>query len=255
MATPLQYAAFDDPDPDARGSVEEFLLRCLIGAREETGVPSNTGGFDEDVNIYVVGLLGRFLSSEYHDAARRYCYPTDMDLAREVRNQGDDRFGYLAYRTNADQLLLGIGLFWHVQGHGVSRDPVFGRSPGDLTGRGSTYYHLASASLRRLRRRPTAPELAMNKLGDRFDQYTDILKRVRTSYFQLTGRLSDGELFHLGRRAVLDTAALWDQFLDAWSEWKRNCGPDELARLHHAADGLREADPEFSFELPEGPAS
>ena len=61
--------------------------------------------------------------------------------------------GYVAYRINADQLLLGIGLFCSVEGHGVSSDPVFGRSPEELSGRGATYYNLASSSLRRLRQR------------------------------------------------------------------------------------------------------
>ncbi len=252
MEKPLQFADLDDPGPDARGSVEEFLLRCLLGARDEAGLPSNQDGFDEDVNIYVVGLLGRFLSAEYHDAARRYTYPTDLDLAREVRAKADDRFGYLAYRTNADQLLLGIGLFCQVEGHGVSANPVFGRRPDELTGRGATYYSLASSSLRRLQRRCTGPELAMNKLADRFTDYTSILKRLRTSYFQLTTRLSEGELFHLTQPGPTDQRALWDGFLDAWSEWKRTQGADALARLGEAAAALREVDPEFSFEMPAG---
>lgn len=252
MVKLLQYAVLDGDD--SRGSVEEYLLRCLLGAREETGIASNTAGFDEDVNVYVVGLLGRFLSAEYHDLARRFLYPTDMDLAREVRAQGDERFCYLAYRTNADQLLLGIGLFFHVEGHGVSPDPVFGRSVGDLAGRGATYYQLASSSLRRLCRRETAPELAMSKLANRFDDYTSILKRLRTSYFQLTSRLSDGVLYHLANdRPASDDelAPLWDRFLDAWTEWKKTHAPDQLDVLRDAVEALRGVDPEFSFEMPE----
>ncbi|RKZ18413.1 hypothetical protein DRQ53_00740 [bacterium] len=251
MASPLRYADLEGSDPQALASVEEFLLRCLLGAREEAGIASNSSGFDEDVNVYVIGLLGRFLSSEFHDAARRYSFPTDMDLAREVQAQGDDRFGYLAYRTNADQLLIGIGLFCHVEGHGVSNDPVFGRSAGDLSGRGSTYYNLASSSLRRLRRRATAPELVMTKLADRFGEYTGILTRLRTSYFRLTGRLSEGELYHLGRDESPDPGQYWDAFLDAWSQYKRSSEADDLARLHEAADALRQVDPSFSFELPQ----
>ena len=163
MADQLRYADLDAAGPDARGSVEEFLLRCLLGAREETGIPSNRTCFDEDVNVYVIGLLGRFLSSEYHESAARFSYPTDLDLAREVAAQGDDRFGYLAYRINADQLLLGIGLFCHVEGHGVSTDPIFGRKPEELSGRGATYYNLASSSLRRLRRVETGQVIAVRQ--------------------------------------------------------------------------------------------
>jgi hypothetical protein len=248
-----RYAAIEDGGSTASGSVEEFLLRCILGAREEAGIPSNSSGFDEDVNIYVVGLLGRFMSSEYHEFVGRFFFRTDLDLAREVAAHRDDRFGYLAYRTNADQLLLGIGLFCQVDGHGVSNDPVFGRSPEELSGRGATYYNLASASLRRLRRVETGPELAMTKLAEQFDDYTTVLRAVRTSYFRLTSRLSDGELFHLGQTEDPEERRrrAWDDFLDAWSEWKRNAGESELDRLHDAVDALRAVDPDFNFEMPE----
>jgi hypothetical protein len=253
MPGPLQYTAFDEARAGERGSAEEFLLRCLLGAREEARIPSNRTGFDEDVNVYVVGLLGRFLSAEYHENAARYLFATDLDLARAVAAQGDDRFGYVAYRVNADQLLLGIGLFCAVEGHGVSSDPVFGRSLDELSGRGATYYNLASASLRRLRRTETAPELAMCKLAERFEDYTIILRALRTSFFRLTARLSDGELFHLSRtedpEAVRREA--WDAFLDAWSEWKRKPDDESLDRLHDAVDALRRVDPDFTFDMPE----
>jgi len=253
MSGPLQYVVIDQDPADERGSVEEFLLRCLLGAREESGIPSNQTGFDEDVNVYVVGLLGRFLSAEYHENAARYSFPTDLDLAREVAAQDDDRFGYAAYRVNADQLLLGIGLFCSVEGHGVSHDPIFGRSPVELSGRAATYYNLASSSLRRLRRAETGPELAMTKLAERFDDYTTILRAVRTSYFRMTARLSEGELFHLARTKdpEEERRIAWDAFLDAWSEWKRSPGDGALDRLHDAVDSLRRLDPEFTFELPE----
>ena len=251
MPGPLQYTVVDADRAEGRGSVEEFLLRCLLGAREESGMPSNRKGFDEDVNVYVVGLLGRFLSAEYHEDAARYLYPSDLDLAREVAAQGDDRFGYMAYRVNADQLLLGIGLFCSLEGHGVSNDPVFGRTPEELSGRGATYYNLASSSLRRLRRTETGAEMAMTKLADRFDDYTTILRTVRTSYFRLTARLSDGELFHLSRDPEDTRREAWDAFLDAWSEWKQNADDPALDRLHDAVDALKRVDPEFSFELPE----
>jgi hypothetical protein len=251
MVGPLEYTHIGTGKGD-RGSVEEFLLRSLLAARDDAGLPSNRDGFDEDVNVYVVGLLGRFLSSEYHDEVRRFSYPTDLDLAREVETRGNDRFRYLAYRTNADQLLLGIGLFCHVDGHGVSPNPVFGRSADELTGRGSTYYRIASASLRRLRRRNTGPETAMSKLAEGFDTYTTILRRLRTNYFRLTTRLGAGTLYHLSRGTDAGTRALSlarDRFLDAWLAWKEGTG--ELEPLRIAAGQLRELDPEFCFELPE----
>ena len=81
-----------------RDSTRERVARTRVGrgipaalparrAGGDAGIPSNRTGFDEDVNVYVVGLLGRFLSAEYHESAARYIFPTDLDLAREVAAQ------------------------------------------------------------------------------------------------------------------------------------------------------------------------
>jgi hypothetical protein len=242
-----------------RASTAEFLLRCLLGAREEAGRPSNEGGFDEDVNVYLVGLLGAFLSTAYHESIRRYLYPSDLDLARDVERRGDDRFRYRAYRTNADHLLLGIGLFHHVEGASRPNQPLLHREPEDFIGRGETYYYLASSSLRRLRRRSTATEVAMSKLGSRFAHYVEILRRVRLSYFHLTARLSEGELFHLlqqgdetGRPKGSEQAeSLYDGFLDAFSDWKRAATAAHLKALRAACERLRAVDPSFAFEMPD----
>ncbi len=74
----------DESQPGApdRASAPEFLLRCLLGAREEASLPSNEGGFDEDVNVYLVGLLQDLLSAAFHDRARRFHFSRDQDLAR-----------------------------------------------------------------------------------------------------------------------------------------------------------------------------
>ena len=238
-------------------SVQEFLMRSLLGAREEAGTPSNEWGFDEDVNVYLVGLLGRFFSSAYHEEARRYQFATDLDLAQELARTPDDRHRYRVYRTNADHLLLAIGLLRNAarpRPHLVA----FERAPEEFIGRGEIYYGLASSSLRRLRRRSTGTELALSKLASHFTEYAAILGRVRTSYFHLTSRLGEGQLFHLLNDPLAaeaeSTATLtagYDRFLDAFSAWKQEPGTDTLAALRQCATELKQLDPDFAFELPE----
>lgn len=238
-------------------SVQEFLMRSLLGAREEAGTPSNEWGFDEDVNVYLVGLLGRFFSSAYHEEARRYQFATDLDVAEELARTPDDRHRYRVYRTNADHLLLAIGLLRNVS----RRRPHlvgFERSPEDFIGRGETYYELASSSLRRLQRRSTGTELALSKLASHFTEYAAILGRVRTSYFHLTSRLGEGQLFHLLNDPLagddVSPATVtegYDRFLDAFSAWKQEPGPNTLTTLRQCAAELKRLDPEFAFELPE----
>ena len=242
-------------------SVQEFLMRSLLGAREEAGIPSNEWGFDEDVNVYLVGLLGRFFSSAYHEEAARYQFATDLDLAEALAQTTDDRHRYRVYRTNADHLLLAIGLLRNV----VRSRPhlaAFERAPEEFIGRGETYYGLASSSLRRLQRRSTGTEVALSKLAARFTEYASILTRLRTSYFHLSARLSEGQLFHLmndplagENETTMTVAEGYDRFLDAFSAWKQEPGASTLATLRECAGELKAIDPDFAFELPPEPNS
>lgn len=249
------YAEFnEEPGSSTTASLSEFLLRCLLGARGEAGFESNEKGFDEDVNVYLVGLLGRFLSSAYHEEARRFAYASDLDLSREVARSRDDRFRYRAYRVNADQLLLQIGLFQRVD-KARPHTPHLEREPREFIGRGETYYGLASSSLRRLSRRSTGTEVAMQKLSSHFEDYARVLGRLRTSYFHLTARLSDGRLFHLMHDPLEgDATATYDRFLDAYSAWKQNRTPADLEALVARVAEVRALDPDFAFDLPEADA-
>jgi hypothetical protein len=249
--------ATDGPHMQATG---EFLLRCLLGARQEATLPSNQAGYDEDVNVYLVGLLERFLSSQYHDEARRYLHARDLDLLEDAQRSPNPRHVFQLYRVNADHLLLAIGLFHHVEGAHHPGNPLVHREPEDFIHRGGVYYHIASSNLRRLRRQVSGPEIAMRKLGDGFADYAAVLRRVRTSFFHLTERLGEGTLFHLSRRppdptqvsiGAEDRKGLYDGFLDAFSAWRQQPGPQQLEVLRSATQRLREADPEFRFALPD----
>ena len=241
-------------------SVQEFLMRCLLGARAEAELPSNENGFDEDVNVYLVGLLGRFLSSAYHEETARYQYASDLDLAEAVAENPDDRHRYRLYRTNADHLLLAIGLFQQVERQRPHMS-TFAREPEQFIGRGGTYYGMASSSLRRLRRRSTGTEVALNKLATGFADYAKILSRVRASYFHLTTRLGEGRLYHLlhdplgeSTTVAADAEEGYDRFLDAYSAWRDDPGAGTHRTLGEAVDDLRKLDPDFAFEMPAEPS-
>ena len=255
MLPTQSFYEFDDDTTATPASLTEFLLRCVLGARGEAGFPSNDRGFDEDVNVYLVGLLGRFLSSEYHEEVSRFTFPTDYDLSREVARSADDRFRYRAYRTNADRLLLQIGLFQRVD-RARPHMPHLERSPHEFIGRGETYYGLASSSLRRLRRRRTGTEEAMEKLALNFADYAKVLARLRTSYFHLTTRLSDGRLFHLLNDPIEPTEKeAYDGFLDAYTAWKKEPAAERRRVLEEAIEALRKVDPDFAFELDDDAAA
>ena len=245
-----------DESGDAPHSVRQFLTLCLLGAREEAGFPSNDAGYDEDVNVYVVGLLERFLSPVYHEQSARYVHAYDQDLAREARRSGDERHNFRLYRANADHLLLNIGVFRRCETLGPNHHPLLQREAQDFSARGGTYYRVASSTLRRLRKCQSAQGTALAKLGDSFEAYVGVLHRLRSSYFHLTERLSDGSMYHLAQDSVFgDPDArkdqLYDQFLDAFSAYRADGNADNRCKLEGIVQELRATDPEFAFQMPD----
>jgi hypothetical protein len=252
------YYQLDAEEPTLsplRGETTDFLLRCLLGARREADHPSNESGYDEDVNVYLVGLLGRFLSPHYHEDACRYLQSCDLDLCEAAESCGDDRHAYRLYKINADHLMLAIGLFHHVEGAAHPGQPHLHREPDEFIARGGIYYSIASSRLHHLRRRGTGPVSTLRKLGDGFGQYVEILRHLRTAYFHLTARVGEGTLYHLSREdqgssGSQDRGALYDAFLDCYSLWSREPSAERRLALQEAVARVREVDPDFAFELP-----
>ncbi len=238
-----------------KGETTDFLLRCLLGARREANHPSNEVSYDEDVNVYLVGLLGRFLSAPYHEDARRFLQPCDLDLSRAAEESGDDRYAYRLYKVNADHLLLAIGLFHHVEGAARPGHPHLHREPDEFIGRGGIYYSIASNRLHHLQREGGGAVMALRKLGEEFPRYVEVLRQLRTVYFHLTARVGEGTLFHLAQgddvgSETPDQGALYDAFLDCYSLWREKPSPERREALADAAAQVRSADPGFAFELP-----
>jgi hypothetical protein len=248
--------------PDLPSTIAEFLLRCLLGARAEAELPTGDEDFAEEVNVYLVGLMQRFLSAAYHEEIARDIYWNDRDLSQHVHEAHDDRTTFRLYKTNADHLLLAIGLFSSVPAGRYHAAPLALRQPEEYIGRGGTYYQLASVALRRLNRRCTASEMALERLGGQFADYAGLLRRVRVSYFHLTQRLGDARLHHLmqptqdpSEVSTEEVADRYDDFLDCFSAWRQLPTEENRQLLQEAVNRLEQADPEFRFQIPDAAES
>ena len=89
-----------------------FMINCLLYSRMETGLVSNQDFYDEDVNVYLAHLLHSFINPEYVEQSQasssRSTTPT---CSAASSNSSDARLKYLIYKTNADFLLVSIGIF------------------------------------------------------------------------------------------------------------------------------------------------
>ncbi len=244
-------------DADANREVEPtffFMLNCLLYSRLETGLPSNQDVYDEDVNVYLANLLCSFMKPEYHRRARPYLSRYDTSLFEKIENSRDARLKYTIYKTNADFLLISIGIFHNPDGRRPDTAQLFRNSEEAYMGRAKAYYHFAYTYSQSRFKKSTGITEILEKLSTGFERYVEILSHMRGDYFNILDRLSQGEIYHLERSIDQTTAtrelrALQDQFLDAYSAYLDAKSHDLRLKVEDLAARIRELDDSFNFHI------
>lgn len=241
-----------------------FMMKCLLYSRMETGLVSNKDYYDEDVNVYIAHLLNSFIKPDYIRQAGKYLSKYDTEVFFKLANSRDARLKYTLYKTNADFLLISLGIF-------DNPSVVAPDKPADLllpekrimqpteeayVGRGKTYYRFAYTYSRQIHDPNAAITEVMEKLSNGFEKYVRILAHMRGEYLNLMDRLSRGEVYHLERslnesRRNDDLKAKQDRFLDLYMEWKRTGDEATRAEIEELVAEIRELDPSFTFAFPE----
>jgi hypothetical protein len=231
-----------------------FMINCLLYSRMETGLISNQDFYDEDVNVYLAHLLHSFLNPEYVEQSKKYLSKYDADVFRRLQTSTDARLKYAIYKTNADFLLVSIGIFDQPPGPDGSPE-IVKPSEEAYVGRAKTYYHFAYSYSQQVNRRNAGISEVLEKLSVGFDKYLKILSHMRGEYLDLGRRFSKGEVFHLertvneaGKQELIK--AKQDQFLELYSSWRKNPTPEVEDDLERVAAEIRELNPKFNFELP-----
>lgn len=248
-----------------------FMMTSVLKSRTETGLESNAAYYDEDVNVYLAGLLAAYLDPSYTQWSAPLISRFDTDVAAMVRGS-DEREKYWIYKANADHLMVTLGIFEPPKAEGGAAGPGTGHGtpvasaalPAEqriYVGRGGTYYELAASYGRALARRATASSEVLDKLSRGFAGYVTILNHVRSHYFNLIDRLShrgleaiQGVIEDEARSAEFKTKV--DQLLDLYSEWRRTGDPALGPAIRTMVEEIRALDPEFRFDFPDlgGPA-
>lgn len=231
-----------------------FMINCLLYSRMETGLVSNQEYYDEDVNVYLAHLLHSFLNPEYVEQSRKYLSKYDADVFRRLQTSTDARLKYAIYKTNADFLLVSIGIF---------DQPVSSNQAAEKTkpseeayvGRGKTYYHFAYSYSQQIHRRNAGISEVLEKLSVGFEKYLKILSHMRGEYLDLGRRLSEGEVFHLERTLnesgkQEQIKAKQDQLLELYSAWRSSPSAELEEDVKRVVSEIRELQPGFRFELP-----
>ncbi|MFH1754397.1 MAG: hypothetical protein ABIA59_01725 [Candidatus Latescibacterota bacterium] len=231
-----------------------FMMNCLLYSRMETGNPSNHDFYDEDVNVYIANLLCSFMNPDYHRRAKKYISPYDLNLFEKIKDSSDVRLKYTIYKTNADFLLISIGIFRNGDADCSSTSPFANRSEEAHMGKGKAYYQFAYSYSQSMFRKPTAISEVLEKLSRGFENYVEILSHMRGEYFNILDRLSNGEVYHLERsidkyKTNDELKTLQDRFLDVYSEYQKSKDPDLKAELERLVKIIQKLDESFYFRI------
>jgi hypothetical protein len=230
-----------------------FMINCLLYSRMETGLVSNQDFYDEDVNVYLAHLLHSFINPEYVEQSKKFLSRYDTDVFRRLSASTDARLKYLIYKTNADFMLISIGIFDNPVMPGASRK----LQPNEeaYIGRGKTYYHFAYSYSQQVHRKNAGVSEVLEKLSVGFEKYIRILSHMRGEYLDLVQRFSDGEVYHLERSIDEHSQqellrVKQDELLELYSAWRSQPSAETEESLARVVSEIRQINPEFKFELP-----
>lgn len=239
--------------PLGSGSPEEtyfYMMNCLLYSRMESGFPSNDEYLDEDVNVYLANLLTETIGPGNEKGRATAC--DDTSLFQRIRTTESPREKFMLYKGHADHLLISLGIFGNPKGSRTNAIPYLALSERSYIGRGKTYYSLAQSYAVETHRRHTAVADVLGKLSRGFEKYVTILSRLRSDYFNIHHRMSDGELYHLECSLDLedrkrDLKELYDSFLDLYSSYRRKPSARVKKELDEVSSRIRALDPSFDF--------
>ena len=194
-------------------TTESFFYKQLLSARIHSGNESNEGydpifelgrddewtdhnwtairendlKYDEDVNQYITLTLGELANPQTLPLINKYLVSIESDVGQEAVEFDDRSKTYLAYKVNADFLLLNLGLF-------NADSNLLGRAYFD---KGKTYYYSAAAHLKAIKGGRSGLSDVMEKLSGRFGKYVEILRTMKNradNYFSYHVRIPEPEL-------------------------------------------------------------
>ena len=226
MSRAMKFTHLDTKNVE---TTESFFFDQFIGARIDSGNESNEGydlilelgrdadwldqnwstvkqndlKYDEDVNQYITLTMAELANPQSLSLINKYLVSLESDIGREAVSFDDRAKKYLAYKVNADFLLLNLGLF--NPDSNLLGDAYFDK--------GETYYYSAATSLKAIKGGRSGLSDVMEKLSERFGKYVEILRAMKNrneNYFSFHVRIPDTELKQFERELSLEAAKRQD---------------------------------------------
>src|SRR3989344_2192912 len=162
---------YTDIKTKKKDTLDYFLFNKYVCARIDLG-KYEENIIDNFTVAYVSFLLRDFISPLNLELQRRFIFPKDTDVFALVENSTDNRYKFLVYKTNADFLLITLGLF-DTESHSKTRKI---HTRGQVMDKTKKYYSNASvySSMLGASRKDNIYEM----LSQRVEECVDVLAFV-----------------------------------------------------------------------------
>jgi len=230
-----------------------FMMNCLLYSRMEAGFPTNDEYPDEDVNVYLAGLLTSLINPQRRSGPG-LIGASDASLFEAASAAACPRDAYLLYRSNADHILVSLGIFKNPRMKRPDSVSHLAMSASGYIGKGKSYYAIARSYAAHIHRRNTAIGEVLGKLSYGFERYLKVLSLMGGEHLNILRQISEGEIFHLENMSRSsekreELALRYDRFLDLYSSYLRKKSPTIKRALITAVSEIRSIDPSFTFDI------
>lgn len=228
-----------------------FFLENILKARADLHLESGLHEYDQEVNIYIAGLLNSLLESDRLIKQKPYISPFDTDVRHYLDDHPGLRNEYLVYRDNADFGLILLGLFLGYEHPSLYSQTVLANK--DNEGRIALYYEFAASALAHLQGNSASLVNIFLALSEHIKEITHIMRYAAVAYFDLLEKISDGTFYHLEKDLANKEnkgkyEAKLDQFLKLFAQFKENPSEEIIQKIKNITNELHELNEKFHFD-------
>lgn len=251
---PNENKLYFDISAKERDSAIRYLLGSIINSRKNIQFPSNSQGFDEDVNVYLAHLLFAVSLPEYHDMAEPYLSMDTADVVNWVKGTEDRTIRYFIFKVNADHILVHTAIFEDLEG---SKQKFFKKSHKHYRELAQLYYDQAAIYHGRIYRKKTGVGEVLEKLSRSFESYQNLLKAVRREYFNFVTGFRDQAFSHFMHDLTryeneVHRQEEMDRLLDLYLDWTKTKNPETKNRIEKLVERIKLMDRHFRFDFDRG---
>lgn len=228
-----------------------FFLEHVLKARADLNMESGRTEYDQEINVYLAGLLNSLIESNVFLTQKPYISAFDTDIRTWLENHPGLRNEYMVYRDNADFGLVFLGLFLGHKHQGSYQQTVMAET--DENGRVALYYELAASALAHLQGNTISLVSVFQALADNMTDILQILRRTANTYFDMMEKISEGSLYHLEKELDnLEARKFYnsklDLFLKTYAKYKETPSNELKKQVMEIADELSKMNEKFKFD-------